>query len=134
MRICMLPYLCYVLPTMGLATVGVTSAVTSSHSANLLMWPWVNVERGSLSNLASYCNITCPNAIWVYNLINEALHVTIFMLLPTMKILPPFWFIRLNSKISPSKVDGEWWNTFCSLQKHLINALVFLKKICLSMH
>ena len=35
--------------------------------------------------------------------------------------------IGLNSKISPTKVDGEWWNTFCSLQKHLINAFVFLK-------
>ena len=44
------------------------------------------------------------------------------------QLLPPFRFLGLNSKISPTKVDDEWWNTFCSLQKHLINALVFLKK------
>ena len=44
-------------------------------------------------------------------------------------ILPPFWVTRLNSKISPTKVDDEWWNIFYSLQKHPINALVFLKKI-----
>ena len=50
------------------------------------------------------------------------------------QLLPPFRFIGLNSKISPTKVDDEWWKTFCSLQKHLINALVFLNKLCLSMH
>ena len=44
------------------------------------------------------------------------------------QLLPPFRFIGLNSKISPTKVDDEWWNTFCSLQKHPINGLVFLKK------
>ena len=49
-------------------------------------------------------------------------------------VLPLFRFIWLNSKISPTKIDGEWWNTFCNLQKHSINALVFLKKLCLSMH
>ena len=43
-------------------------------------------------------------------------------------VLPLFWFIGLNSKISSTKVDDEWWNNFCSLQKHSINALVFLKK------
>ena len=43
-------------------------------------------------------------------------------------VLPPFRFIGLNSKISSTKVDDEWWNIFCSLQKHSINALVFLKK------
>ena len=42
--------------------------------------------------------------------------------------------IGLNSKISPTKVDGEWWNTFCSLQKHPINAFVFLKKLCFPMY
>ena len=42
-------------------------------------------------------------------------------------VLPPFRFIGLNSKISSTKVDDEWWNNFCSLQKHSINALIFLK-------
>ena len=49
-------------------------------------------------------------------------------------VLPPFRFIGLNSKISSTNVDDEWWNNFCSLQKHSINALVFLKKLCLPMH
>ena len=40
----------------------------------------------------------------------------------------------LNSKISPTKVDDEWWSIFCSLQKHPINVLVFLKKVCLPVH
>ena len=48
-------------------------------------------------------------------------------------VLPPFRFIGLNSKISPTKmVSGGIF--FVVLQKHLINALVFLKKLCLSMH
>ena len=47
-------------------------------------------------------------------------------------LLPPF--IGLNPKLSSTKVDDEWWNNFCSLQKHSINALVFLKKLCLPMH
>ena len=42
-------------------------------------------------------------------------------------VKPPFRFIGLNSKISPTKVDGEWWNNCCSLRNHSINALVFLK-------
>ena len=49
-------------------------------------------------------------------------------------VLAPFRFIGLNSKISSTKVDDEWWNNFCSLQKHSINALDFLKKLCLPMH
>ena len=49
-------------------------------------------------------------------------------------VLPPFRFIGLNSKISSTKVDDEWRNNFCSLQKQSINALVFLKKLCLPMH
>ena len=39
-------------------------------------------------------------------------------------LLSSLW---LNFKISPTKVDGEWWNNCCSLQNHSINALVFLK-------
>ena len=50
------------------------------------------------------------------------------------ELLPPFRFIGLNSKISPTKVDGEWWNNVCNLQKHPINALVFLKSLCLPMY
>ena len=42
--------------------------------------------------------------------------------------------VGLNSKISSTKVDGEWWNNFCSLQKHSINALIFHKRLCLPMH
>ena len=34
-----------------------------------------------------------------------------------MLLLHPFRFIGLNSKISPIKVDGEWWTTFCSFAK-----------------
>ena len=50
--------------------------------------------------------------------------ILVYMILPITTSL-----IGLNSKISPTKVDGEWWNTFCSLQKHQINALVFLKNM-----
>ena len=27
-------------------------------------------------------------------------------------VLPPFQFVGLNSKISSTKVDDEWWNNF----------------------
>ena len=42
--------------------------------------------------------------------------------------------LHVHSSTPSFPVYGEWWNIFCSLQKHLINALVFLKKLCLSMH
>ena len=42
---------------------------------------------------------------------------TCMHLLHSVVVLPPFRFIVLNSKISPIKVDGEWWNTFCSFTK-----------------
>ena len=50
---------------------------------------------GELSNLASYRNITYPKTIRVYNVINEALHDTTHMLLPTIEVLPTSWFIGL---------------------------------------
>ena len=43
---------------------------------------------GKLSNLASYCNITYPKTVQVYNLINEALHDITHMLLPIIEVLP----------------------------------------------
>ena len=45
-------------------------------------------------------------------------------------VLPPFRFIGLNSKISPTKVDDEWWNNFCSLQKYSISVPIFFTKMC----
>ena len=48
--------------------------------------------------------------------------ILVYMILPITTSL-----IGLNSKISPTKVDGEWWNNCCSLQNHSINELIFLK-------
>ena len=59
--------------------------------------------------------------------VQSLLLILFFDIDDTILILPHFRFIGLNSKISPTKVDGEWWNNFCSLQNHSINALVLLK-------
>lgn len=37
-------------------------------------------------------------------------------------------------KISPTKIDCEWGNNFCSLRKFSINGLVFQKKLCLPLY
>ena len=52
-----------------------------------MMWQVINEERGGLSNIASYYNITYSNAMWVYNLINRDLHDTTLMLLPTIEVV-----------------------------------------------
>ena len=42
-------------------------------------------------------------------------------------VLPPFRFIRLNSKISPTKVDSEWWNIFVFCKSTQLMLLFSLK-------
>ena len=100
--------------------------------ANMLMWQTIKEERVGSSNIGRYRNT-----------------------INIMLLLPPYRFIGLNSKISPIKVDDEWWNNFGSLQKYSIfflekggfpglnfgslqkysiNALIFLKQLCLPMH
>ena len=38
--------------------------------------------------------------------------------------------VGLNPKISSTKVDGEWWNIFCSLQKKIQLMHSFSSKNC----
>ena len=51
------------------------------------MWHVINEEREACGNIASYCNITHIKKRSVYNVINEVMHDTTHMLLPTMKVV-----------------------------------------------